>query len=276
MSRKRRKKPQEPQTLVDVCIPVHGRFDLLQKCLEAIPEAFGDIIYRIFIFDNASPKDEADIFYKEIDRSVRVVRSKTNIGFPKACNRMVSSGKSPLIFLLNSDVLLGAGSVDLLVREMDDTSIGVVGMKLIFPLEHAGLNEQIRPSGQLQHIGLTTNIRAEIIHAFMAWNPDHPRVMAQRDVFAVTGAALMTRRNIWSKVGGFDEIYGHGTFEDADYCMSVREIGYNVVVEPKAAGIHYTGASAEKYGLGYNLHHNHSSFMQKWAGKMRWWHYKQV
>lgn len=276
MSRKRRrKKPQKPQTLIDVCIPVHGRFDLLRKCLEYIPDAFGDITYQIYIFDNGSPKEEADLFYP-VDRSIKVIRSKENIGFPRACNRMVAAGRSPLIFLLNSDVMLAENSVDLLVREMDNPDVGVVGMRLVFPIEHAGLEPNRRPAGRLQHIGLTTNIRGEVIHPFMAWNPDHPRVMAQREVFAVTGAALMTRRNIWSRLKGFDEMYGQGTFEDADFCMTVRELGYNILVVPEATGVHYTGATVEKYQVGYPVQYNYNQFMQKWNQKVLWWQWRQA
>jgi hypothetical protein len=56
MSRKRRKKPQKPQTLIDICIPVYGQFDLLARCLDAIPDALGDLTYQVFLFDNDSPK----------------------------------------------------------------------------------------------------------------------------------------------------------------------------------------------------------------------------
>ena len=179
--------------------------------------------------------------------------------------------------MLNSDVILGAGSVDLLVRNMDDPKMGVVGMRLVFPddVDLMTKNPSIRPDGKLQHIGLTTNIRAEVTHAFMAWEADHPRVMAQREVFAVTGAALMTRRDIWRKVGGFREEYGYGTFEEVDFQMSVREMGYNIVVEPLAAGIHYTGATAEEYGIGYNLQGYQMTFLQRWGEKIDWWQYKQ-
>jgi len=274
MSRKRRK--EKLQTLIDVLIPVYGRFDLLKECLEAIPDAMSNLTYQVYLFDNASPREEADKFYPTLDRSIKVIRSKDNLGFPKACNRLAGASKSPLIFLLNSDVILDPGSVDLLVRTIDDPKIGVVGMKLVFPDNSGELEPTRRPAGKLQHIGLTTDIRANVIHAFMGWSPDHPRVMAQREVFAVTGAALMTRRNIWSKAKGFNEIYGHGTFEDVDYCMTVREMGYNVVVEPKAAGIHYTNATAEKYGIGYPLQQNQMIFMQRWGNKLTWWHYKQA
>jgi GT2 family glycosyltransferase len=278
MSRKRhrRKKQQRPQVLVDVCIAVYGRFDLLAKCLEAIPDAIGDITYQVYLFDNDSPREDADEFYPTLDRSIRVIRSKHNLGFPKACNRMANASKSPLIFLLNSDIILDTGSIDLLVREMDNLKTGVVGMKLVFPEDAKGLEPNRRPAGKIQHIGLTTTIKTEIIHPFMGWSVDHPRVMAQREVFAVTAAAMMTRRSIWRKAKGFDEVYGGGTFEDVDFCCAVREMGYNIVVEPKASAVHYTNATAEKYGIGFPLHQNQMIFMQRWRDKITWWHYKQA
>jgi GT2 family glycosyltransferase len=274
MSKKRVKRVQ---TLVDICIPVYGRFDLLEKCLEAIPEAIGDIPHQIYIFDNNSPIEEVGSFYSDLDKSIKVTKNKTNIGFPGACNRLVSMGKSPLIFLLNSDVILDKGSIDKLVRVMDEPKVGVVGMKLIFPMETDLPQESgRRPSGKLQHIGLTTNIRADVHHAFIGWNPDHPRVNAQREVFAVTGAAMMTRRHLWRRVGGFFEGYGMGTFEEVDFQMVVRELGYNILVEPEASGIHYTGATVEKYKLGYNLQNNRMIFMQRWSSKIEWWQWKQA
>jgi GT2 family glycosyltransferase len=276
MSRKRKRtaRPKEPKALVDIIIPVHRRFDLLEKCLNAIPDAAKDVPYKIIIFDNASPLEEANEFYPHLDKSIKISRSKQNLGFPKACNQGVHRGNSPLLFFLNSDVILEPDSIDKLVRVMDEPEVGVVGMRLVFPMEHLDLNDQIRPAGKIQHVGLSVNIRGEIYHPFMAWNPDHERVMMQKEVFAVTGAALMTRRNIWQKAKGFNEVYGHGTFEDVDYCFTVREMGYNIRVEPEALGTHYTGATAEKYQLGYALNHNQMTFMQRWSNKMEWWDWR--
>ena len=139
MSRKGRK-PREPKPLVDIIIPVHQRFDLLEQCLNAIPDAAKDIPYKIIIFDNASPLEEADKFYPTIDKSIKIARSKQNVGFPRACNQGVHRGNSPLLFFLNSDVILEPESIDRLVRVMDEPKVGVVGMRLIFPTEHAGLH----------------------------------------------------------------------------------------------------------------------------------------
>jgi GT2 family glycosyltransferase len=276
MNRKRRKR-RASKTLLDIIILVHGRFDLLTQCIASIPEAVGEISYHIYLWDNASPdKKEADAFYENKPEHTTVIRNIANAGFPKGCNAAASRGRSPLILFLNSDVILEPGSIDKLVRKMDNPKIGVVGMKLVFPEDHAGLNPQIRPAGRLQHIGISANIRAEIIHPFMAWSPDHPKVMAMehKEPLAVTGAAMMTRRSLWTEIKGFHDGYGQGTYEDIEYCMAIREMGYNIAVDPNAVGTHYVGATAEKYNVPYNLNYNRMTFMQRWGHKLEWWDWK--
>lgn len=258
-------------SLVDIIIPVYQRFDLLGKCIQAIPDAANGVGYKIIIVDNGSPREEADEFYKQFGSDIKIIRNKENLGFPKACNLGFHRSLSPLVFFLNDDVILQPNSLALLVNEMDDHKVGVVGMKLLFPdetdLPH---DENTRPSGKVQHVGLATNIRAEVIHQFLGWSSDHPKVNAMRKVFAVTGAALLTRRQLYIKVGGFPEIYGLGTWEDVDYCMSIGKLGYNIVVNTQAIGIHHTGATAEKYKIGYPLQQNRMIFMQRWANSLGW------
>jgi GT2 family glycosyltransferase len=260
--------------LLNIVILVHGRFDLLAKCLQALPEAAKDTPYNVILVDNASPdKAEADAFYGSLHMdNVVITRNKENFGFPKGCNQGFRRGYAPLVMFLNSDVMADPGSINTLVRDMDDPQNGAIGMKLVFPDDAEGLPQDKihRPAGMLQHIGLMTNIRGEFIHVFLGWDAEHPKVNAMRHVYAVTGAAMITRRSLFNKAGLFYEGYGKGTYEDVDYCLKVREMGYNIVVNPSARGIHYTGATAEKYKEGFPLDFNRLIFLQRWGGKLAW------
>jgi GT2 family glycosyltransferase len=80
----------------------------------------------------------------------------------------------------------------------------------------------------------------------------------------------MTRRNIWNKVGGFLDAYGLGTYEDCDYCLSVKKLGLDVIVETKAVGYHYTGASAESNRIAYPMIQNRLLFLQRWQNSLVW------
>lgn len=262
MSKQHRKVSNKLNILVDIVIPVYRRFDLLEQCLNALPDAAGGVSYRVILVDNGSPEDEK-VFYNSLSPDIKVIRNKQNLGFPKGCNMGASVGYSPLVFFLNSDLIMKPGSLELLVRNMDDPKVGVVGMKLIFPDDPGTLDGSIRPANKLQHIGLAVNIRANVFHLFMGWNPNHPKVQAMRNVQFVTGAALMTRRSLFLKAGKFFEGYGLGTWEDIDLCVEIRKLGYNIVVEPKAEGIHYTSASATTYGIGFNLEGNRQLFLSR-------------
>lgn len=264
-----------PPALVDIVLPVHRRFDLLGKCIDALDAAASGIAYNILIFDNASPANEKVEFYSRNQRSnLLLIESDVNIGYPKACNLATSYGKSPLILQLNSDVVLEPESLEQLCLVMDDPTIGICGMKLKFPDSSEGLDAKIRPAGRLQHICLSINIRGEVHHPFMAWDINHPKVNKLKDVWGVTGAALMTRRHIWNKVGGYNEVYTPGTYEDVDYCMTVRELGYNIVTCPQALGTHYTGATTETYKIAYPLRQNYMTFLSRWQSKLQWQDWK--
>jgi len=269
-------------TLVDIIILARSRFDLLARCLASIPGAFPEISTNIIVVDNASeeviPAEGVRSFYREQERlypNLTVIRSDRNLGFPAGCNLGARRKSSPILFFLNSDVILDAGSGATLLSAMDNPDVGVAGMKLRFAeagdYTDAGMNATIRPAGKLQHIGLSVNVNGDVYHPFIGWDIDHPKVNVQDVTFAVTGAALMIRRQLFTKIGGFFEGYGLGTFEDVDLCMAAREAGKQVVVVPQASAIHFTGATVEQLQVGYPLHQNANLFRSRWMEKLIWW-----
>jgi GT2 family glycosyltransferase len=269
---KHRSQPKPDGALVDIVIPIHSRFDLLEQCLQSIPDAAVDITYNLILVDNKSP-DPGD-FWDRWSRDAIILHNKENLGFPKACNQGVRRKTSPLILLLNSDVILYPGAIHRMVKAMDDPKVGVVGAKLLFPTEEqisaAKLDPRIRPAGKVQHVGLETNIRAEFYHIFLGWSEDHPKVNRMRETYAVTGACLMTRRSIWNRIGGLFEGYGQGTYEDLDFCLTTRDIGYSVIVETQAVGVHFVGATSEAYRKPMPMNENRMIFMQRWGNRLNY------
>jgi len=262
MSKRKRYKAKAD---LDIVIPIFGMFNLLDECIKSIPKACGDVSYQLILFDNSSPdRDEAEEFYKSLDEmeNLIIVRSSENVGFPKACNMGASRGKAPLVFFLNSDVVLLPNSVKSMVEKMKDPEIGVMGMKLLFPEDSIDAN---RPAGKVQHVGLITDIKGQFLHAFIGWSSDNPKVDKVWEVSAVTGAAMMVRKKFWLRTKGFFEGYGVGTFEDVDLCHMARGADYKVVVDTDAVGYHYTNATASHYRIPYPLKENRQLFLQRWG-----------
>lgn len=249
---------------VDVVVTTAGRFDCLKTCLEALDKQTDSI----YIIDNASDPEQR-IANQSLFDGRQSKRLQQNIGFPAAANEGARMGSAPLILFCSDDVVLHDGTLEKMVRRMDETTIGVCGAKLLFPPTSTS---PIRPAGKVQHVGLAVNIRGEIIHPLVGWSPDNPKTCISRDVFAVTGALFVIRRSLFSKVGGFDLRYGKGTFEDCHLSCAVRQMGFRVFIDTEATAFHYVGATAEKRQENFPLQNNGMVFKSHWMNTpfMQW------
>ena len=78
-------------------------------------------------------------------------------------------------------------------------------------------------------------------------------VLTVRNCSAVTGACLLTRREVFEQLGGFDETFPID-FNDVDYCLRVRQSGLRVVYTPHAELVHYeSGTSGQRTQAGLEI-----------------------
>jgi O-antigen biosynthesis protein len=112
-----------------------------------------------------------------------------------------------------------------LLEFSQQAAVGAVGAKLLYP------------DGSLKHIGIVLGVNGVAAPAFHL----HPRsssgywgtAIAVRNYSAVSGDCLMTRREVYSEIHGFDDEMGE--FADVDYCLRLTRAGYRVVFTPYAA-----------------------------------------
>jgi len=247
---KKKQQPKDlirlPIPLVDIVIPVYGYPNMLRGTIASLRLYPSSIPWRCFIVDDASPeetRDELDGIYQSLkrDQRFRVIKSKENLGFAGANNKGAISGSSQFILLLNSDVRVTNDWLAPLVKEMQDPEVGVVGSRLIFFPER--FNDTKRPAGRIQHAGVVFNIEKGPYHRMIGWPADDIRVTRRQEFQAVTAATLLTRRNLWRKIGGLNMAYTKGNFEDVEYCLQVKYLGYKVVYTPEPLIYHFGGGS---------------------------------
>ena len=136
---------------------------------------------------------------------------------------------------LNNDVeALEPGWLEAMAEHATRREIGAVGAKLLYP------------DGRVQHAGIVTGMQGIAGHLYrgLAGDSHGPFGMADlvRNVSAVTGACLMTRREVFEQVGGFSQGLGVA-FNDVDYCLSLGRAGYRTVYTPYAVLRHEESAS---------------------------------
>jgi GT2 family glycosyltransferase len=87
----------------------------------------------------------------------------------------------------------------------------------------------------------------------------------------VSGAFLMTPRELFNEIGGLDPLYGFGYYDDDDYCFAVWASGRRVYYQPESVIVHVEGASAGtdlSEGLKKSQVANQALFIEKWKREL--------
>ncbi len=116
----------------------------------------------------------------------------------------------------------------LMFIQRDD--VGAVGAKLLYP------------DNTIQHAGVIIGLGGAADHSHRYFpaqsNGYFMRLKVVQNVSAVTGACLMTKKSVFNEVGGFDERY-QIAFNDIDFCLKIRQMGYLIVFTPFAKAYHF-------------------------------------
>ncbi len=232
--------PLCPNPLVSIIIPVHDNFKFTYNCLAAIKK-FVDaktIPYEVIIIDDVS--DDLSKNAEKVISNTKIIHNKQNLGFLKNINLGAKISKGKYLYLLNNDTIPQPNFLSELIKYMQEhKDVGAAGSKLVYK------------NGLLQEAG------GIIWKDGSSWNygngksPNDPHFNYVKDVDYVSGASLLTRKDIWIKIGGFDERYAPAYNEDSDYCVEVHKLGYRVVYIPTSVLVHFEGISnGKKTGTG--------------------------
>lgn len=262
---------------VTIVIPTKNRADLLRTCLDSLARTTPRESVQVVVVDDNSDDAEAlaylDTLPARADLRVEVVRAgwspvsapATGVGvetdagrsafnYSRLVNLGTARADTPLVLHLNNDVeALAPGWLEDMAGWLSLPGVGVVGAKLLYPdgtLNHAGISLS-RDDG-LPHVLFEREPAEDLGYLFLPH--------AARNVAAVTGACLLTRTDLYRRLGGFDEAKLQVAYNDVDYCLRAGDAGFRIVYTPQAALRHVGSASrgnayAEREHLEYIARH---------------------
>ena len=143
-----------------------------------------------------------------------------------AKNYVVQQTDSPwLLFLDDSVEPIETDWLTIMAEHVQRPEVGAVGARLV------------NPNGTIEHAGIILGINGIAQSAFCGFPAEDPGVNRQlrmtRNYSAVSGACLLTRREVFLEVGGFDKSLPE-SLADVDLCLKMRRAGYLVVYTPRA------------------------------------------
>jgi GT2 family glycosyltransferase len=235
-----------------VVIPCHGGADLTRACVDSLLAQEPSPPAEILLVDNASADDTRTL--DRLDPRIRVLALPRNLGFAGGVNAGLRAAREPFLLVLNNDTQAAPDLLALLLRELErDPDLGAVA-----PCSNHVKGAASVPVGDA---GRTAQGRAAI-RVELASRP------ALQHVTTLAGLCLLLRRSTLADVGLFDERFGHGNYEDDDFCLRLRLHGYRLGIAGRAFLHHEGHATFRRLGLdlAQELQRRRVQFAAKWRG----------
>ena len=212
-----------------------NQWEHTENCLASIARHTPEP-HELILVDNGSTDKTSEALRVRAAKNprVRVIFNRENRGFAAGNNQALAIARGDVAVLLNNDTVVTPGWLGRMlavIKRNPDT--GVVG-----PMSN-------RVSGpQLVHATYASHESYEEIDAFAKnWTATHDGQDAE--VGRAVGFCLLARRSVIECIGGLDERFGSGNFEDDDFCIRARLAGWRIRIA-KDSFVHHTGSQTFK------------------------------
>ncbi len=212
------------------------------KCLHSLLQTkYPNFIIRVA--DNGSKKNEAKILsLKFRDKRIRFFRFTKNLGFTGGNNKIIRKLKDRYIALLNNDIEVAPNWLSPLIEMLEkDKSIAVIQPKILWSKNKKYFDYAGAGGGYIDFLGYPFT-RGRI---FETQEIDRGQYDSATEIFWTSGAAMITRRDIFKKVGYFDERF-FNYMEEIDFCFRAHQAGYKIVCEPRSVVFHKVAGTASR------------------------------
>lgn len=240
--------------VVSIVILTFNELKYTKECIESIRKHTPEPHEIIFV-DNASSDGTLKWLRKMIQENpnYRLIENKKNLGFAAGNNQGIALANGNYVLLLNNDTVVSEGWLARMLSVFKRyPEVGIVG-----PVSN-------NISGPQQVQGVSYQSLEEMPHFAKQWSAEH--IGQTIEYYRVVGFCLLAKRAVIDRIGGLDEQFGSGNFEDDDFCLRAAATGYKARIV-RDAFIHHAGSQTFK-GAGINyqksLERNWEIFKRKW------------
>jgi GT2 family glycosyltransferase/glycosyltransferase involved in cell wall biosynthesis len=189
----------------------------------------------VVVVDNGSADGSPELLAPRL-AGARLLRNAGNLGFSAGVNvgiRACLDAGAERVLLLNSDALLREDAIDRLEAALDrDRAVGIASPTVL---------DAARPE-RVASRGLSFSPRSGRMRVLEHDAVYRPATGAAKVVDGASGCALLIEREVFDRVGLFEEEYFF-SFEDLDFCLRARRAGFATVCAPDAVAYHHGSRS---------------------------------
>lgn len=252
-----------PPPRISLCVPTRDRHRLLSNCVEGLRHRTNWKDLEILVVDNGSVEAETHAYLDSLaaDPRVTVLRDDGEFNFSRLNNLGAGAATGTVFGLINNDLQVKEPDwLQEMVSHAVRPDVGAVGALLHYgndTVQHAGVVIGIGGIASHVHKGLPDGVPGY-----------HGRVVIAQDVSCVTAACLLTRLEVYQRLGGLDEARFPVAYNDVDFCLRVRTHGLRVIYTPYANLYHLESASRGLDNTGTKrarLEHDKAAMQDRWG-----------
>jgi GT2 family glycosyltransferase/glycosyltransferase involved in cell wall biosynthesis len=220
---------------VAVLIPTRNQRDVLARCLDSLMRT-SYRNYEVVVVDNESDEPATCDYLRRLPhRVLRVPNPGPRFSFAHVNNVAAKAVDAEYVLFLNDDTeVIDARWLSTMMGYAQLPGVGAVGAKLTYAdgrVQHAGILH-----GYYDGLaGPAFKLASEYDHGYLSY------LAVARNYGAVTAACLLTRRQVFLDLGGFDAERFAVAYNDVDYGFRLEAAGLRCVYAPGARLSHHEG-----------------------------------
>ncbi len=213
---------------------IHFLEKYLPILIEHTPATTGTII----VADNGSTDGSIEML-KERFSQVQLIEFDRNYGFTGGYNRALAQIEADYFVLINSDIRVSAGWLDIIIEFMENNPGADICMpKILSEYQHEVFEYAGACGGFIDCYGFPFCRGRILSHV----EEDRGQYDSPMEIFWASGACMVVKSRVWSEVGGLDEsFFAH--MEEIDFCWRAKLLGHEVWVVPQSTVYHVGGGT---------------------------------
>ena len=212
--------------MVSIIIVNFNGKDHIKKCLDSLNKILYEPI-EIIVIDNHSSDDSVEFIKKNFPQVI-ILTLDDNRGFAEPNNVGSKISKGEFLLFLNNDTIVTPNFLIELILEIKKNNKIAICQSLLLKTDGT-----IDSSGDfIDKIGIVYNSKQEINQI--------------RKIFSPRAASMLIRKDVFFKLGGFDEKFVF-SFEDVDIGWRSWILGYESIIVPKSVVYHVGGITTKKF-----------------------------
>ena len=225
---------------LSIVIVTHNSEKFLLNCLKSIYKSIDNKSnFEIIIFDNNSKNNYFDLNFNNL----KIIKNRINVGLAKALNTVIPLCKHEVILSLNPDTLLKKNTIKKLYNYYTkNKNIGVAGCRV----EDFNGKYQLYSRRRFPSFIITLKYFLKLHYLGFSnyYNYSNVKNNSNQYVDSISGCCMMFSKKYFYLVNGFNEKY-FLFFEDTQFCIDIKDKGFNVIYLSEPTVKHYGGGSTE-------------------------------